>query len=75
MTLHELLSQLEWGDGIALEELEFLVIDRGALDDRRVLTAPEVVSRDRSYLHLGGWKGAVPQGLRGEEGREGPLEA
>ena len=59
MTLHEVLSQLEWGDGIALEELEFLVIDRGAPDDRRVLAAPEVGGRDRSYLHLEGG-GRVP---------------
>ncbi|MCJ2540942.1 MAG: RNA repair domain-containing protein [Candidatus Thermoplasmatota archaeon] len=59
MTLHEVLSQLEWGDGVALKELEFLVIDRGAPDDRRVLAAPEVEGRDRSYLHLGGG-GRVP---------------
>ena len=59
MTLHELLSQLEWGEGIPLEELEFLVVHRGAPDDRRLLAAPEVVGRDRSYLLLEGG-GAVP---------------
>ena len=59
MTLHEVLSQLEWGDGVALEELEFLVIDLGAPDDWRVLAAPEVGGRDRSYLHLEGG-GRVP---------------
>jgi uncharacterized protein (UPF0248 family) len=59
VTLHELLSELEWGEGIQLEELEFLVVHRGAPGDRRVLTAPEVVGRDRSYLHLEGG-GAVP---------------
>ncbi len=59
MTLHELLSQLQWGDGVPLEELEFVVVHRGAPGDRRVLTAPEVVGRDRSYLHLEGG-GVIP---------------
>lgn len=59
MTLHELLSRMEWGEGIPLEELEFVVVHRGAPGDRRVLAAPEVVGRDRSYLHLEGGA-AVP---------------
>lgn len=59
MTLHRVLSQLEWGEGVALEELEFLIIDRGAPDDQRILTPLEVEGRDRSYLHLVGG-GRVP---------------
>jgi uncharacterized protein (UPF0248 family) len=59
MTIHELLSRLEWGEGITLEELEFLVVHRGAPGDVRSLAAPEVVGRDRSYLLLEGG-GAVP---------------
>jgi uncharacterized protein (UPF0248 family) len=59
MTLHELLSRLEWGEGVSLDELEFLVVHRGAPGDVRVLAAPEVVGRDRSYLLLEGG-GAVP---------------
>ncbi len=59
MGLHQVLSQLEWGEGIPLKELEFVVVHRGAPGDRRVLAAPEVVGRDRSYLLLEGG-GAVP---------------
>jgi uncharacterized protein (UPF0248 family) len=59
VSLHEFLSQLEWGEGIALEELSFMVVHRGAPDDRKLLAAPEVVGRDRSYLHLEGG-GRIP---------------
>lgn len=59
MNLHRVLSQLEWGEGIDPRRLEYLVTDRGAPDDRRVLAAPEVTGRDRSYLHLSGG-GRVP---------------
>ena len=59
MSLHELLSRLEWGEGVPLHELEFLVVHRGAPGDTRTLSAPEVVGRDRSYLLLEGG-GAVP---------------
>jgi len=59
VTLHRVLSRLEWGENVALEDLEFLVIDRGAPGDRRVLASPEVEGRDRSYLHLTGG-GRVP---------------
>jgi uncharacterized protein (UPF0248 family) len=59
MSLHELLSRLEWGEGVSLDELEFLVVHRGAPGDVRVLAAPEVMGRDRSYLLLEGG-GAVP---------------
>jgi uncharacterized protein (UPF0248 family) len=52
VTLHEVLSKLEWGQGVALEELEFLVVDRGSPDDQRLLAVPELEGRDRSYLHL-----------------------
>jgi uncharacterized protein (UPF0248 family) len=59
MSLHKVLSQLEWAEGIALDRLQFVVVDRGAPDDRRLLEAPEVVGRDRSYLHLQGG-GRIP---------------
>ena len=59
MPLHQLLSQLEWGEGITLEKLRFIVIDRGAPGDMREVAFPEVVGRDRSYLHLAGG-GRVP---------------
>ncbi len=59
MNLHRVLSQLEWGEGIDPHQLEYLVVDRGAPDDRRVLSYPEVTGRDRSYLHLSGG-GRVP---------------
>ena len=72
MTLHEVLSRLEWGEGITLEDLEFLVIDRGSEGDRRVLAAPEVTGRDRSYLHLEGG-GRVPYHRVLEVRREGPV--
>jgi uncharacterized protein (UPF0248 family) len=52
VSLHEFLSKPEWGEGIPLDELEFTVVHRGAPGDIRSLTAPEVVGRDRSYLHL-----------------------
>lgn len=70
MTLHEVLSGLEWGEGIKLEELEFLVIDRGSAGDRRLLAPPEVTGRDRSYLHLEGG-GRVPYHRVLEVRREG----
>ena len=57
--LHEVLSQLEWAEGIHLDALTFLVVDRGAVDGVRVMGAPEVVGRDKSYLHLEGG-GRVP---------------
>lgn len=57
--LHEVLSQLEWAEGVPLEDLTFLVVDRGAVGGVRVMGAPEVVGRDRSYLHLDGG-GRVP---------------
>jgi uncharacterized protein (UPF0248 family) len=59
MPLHEVLSRLEWSEGISLENLSFLIVDRGAPGDRRLLSPPEVVGRDRSYLHLEGG-GRVP---------------
>lgn len=59
VTLHELLSQLEWSQGIPWDQLEFLVVDRGAPGDLRLVRSPEVVGRDRSYLHLAGG-GRVP---------------
>ena len=59
MRLHRFLCQLEWGQGIVLDDLEFMIIDRGAPDDRRSLASPEVEGRDRSYLHLMGG-GRVP---------------
>ena len=59
MTLHEVLSRLEWGDGITLDSLSFLIVDRGAPDDQRLLCPPDVVGRDRSYPHLEGG-GRVP---------------
>ena len=70
MTLHEVLSRLEWKEGIALEDLEFLVVDRGGEGDRRVMAAPEVTGRDRSYLHLEGG-GRVPYHRVLEVRREG----
>jgi len=57
--LHELLSQLEWSEGLPWDQLEFLVIDRGAPGDMRLIGSPEVVGRDRSYLHLDGG-GRIP---------------
>ena len=59
MPLHELLSQLEWAEGVPLEALSFLVVDRGAPGGVRLLTSPEVEGRDRSYLHLMGG-GRIP---------------
>ncbi len=59
MPLHELLSRLEWADGLPLDELCFLVVDRGATDGERLIGPPEVVGRDRSYLHLVGG-GRIP---------------
>jgi uncharacterized protein (UPF0248 family) len=57
--LRALLDGLEWAHGTSLDDLEFLVVDRGAPDDVRMVRAPEVVGRDRSYLHLEGG-GAIP---------------
>ena len=59
MPLHELLCRLEWADGLPLDELCFLVVDRGAADGERLIGPPEVVGRDRSYLHLAGG-GRIP---------------
>ena len=59
MGLHELLSELEWRAGLAVDSLEFLVVDRGSPGDARVVSAPELVGRDRSYLHLAGG-GRIP---------------
>ncbi len=59
MGLHELLSQLEWSEGLPWDRLEFLIVDRGAPDGLRLVGSPEVVGRDRSYLHLAGG-GRVP---------------
>lgn len=72
VSLHELLSGLEWGEGVPLYELEFLIIDRGSEDDRRLLSAPEVTGRDRSYLHLEGG-GRVPYHRVLEVRREGKV--
>ena len=57
--MHEVLSRLEWGEGITLDSLSFLILDRGAPGDKRLLVPPEVVGRDRSYLHLEGG-GRIP---------------
>ncbi|NOQ54401.1 MAG: DUF504 domain-containing protein [Thermoplasmata archaeon] len=59
MPLHELLSRLEWAEGLPLDEMCFLVVDRGAADGARLVGPPEVVGRDRSYLHLAGG-GRIP---------------
>jgi uncharacterized protein (UPF0248 family) len=59
VTIHEVLSELVWAEGLTLEELTFLIIDRGAPGDRRTISFPEVVDRDRSYLHLAGG-GRIP---------------
>ena len=59
MGLHETLSELEWAMGTPLGELSFLIVDRGSPGDERLLSHPEVVGRDRSYLHLEGG-GRVP---------------
>ena len=59
MRLRELLDSLEWRGERSLDDLEFLVMDRGAPDDRRVVRAPELVGRDRSYLRLEGG-GSIP---------------
>lgn len=59
MGLHETLSELEWAHHVPLEELSFLIVDRGSPEGRRLLSHPEVIGRDRSYLHLEGG-GRVP---------------
>jgi uncharacterized protein (UPF0248 family) len=57
--LREFLDGLEWRGERSLGDLEFLVMDRGAPADRRVVRAPEVVGRDRSYIRLEGG-GSIP---------------
>ncbi len=57
--LREFLDSQEWCGERSLEDLEFLVMDRGSPDDRRVVGAPELVGRDRSYLRLEGG-GSIP---------------
>ena len=54
-----MLDGLEWGEGLTLEDLGFLVVDRGVPGDKRLVGAPEVVGRDRSYLKLAGG-GSIP---------------
>jgi uncharacterized protein (UPF0248 family) len=50
---------MEWGEGIPLDNLTFIIVDRGSPGDVRELGYPEVLGRDRSYLHLQGG-GRVP---------------
>jgi uncharacterized protein (UPF0248 family) len=57
--LHELLSELEWRAGLKVESLRFLIVDRGSPGDVRSVSSPELVGRDRSYLHLEGG-GRIP---------------
>jgi uncharacterized protein (UPF0248 family) len=79
--LHELLSELEWRAGLKVKNLEFLIVDRGSPGDVRSVSAPELVGRDRSYLHLDGG-GRIPYhrvlevrvGKRVVWSREGPKE-
>jgi uncharacterized protein (UPF0248 family) len=46
------LDALEWKDGMPLEELEFLVVDREAEGGTRLMSGTEISGRDRSWLHL-----------------------